>query len=142
MAVEHGSMVDVVPPSLQCSPDREVLDSSVRGAGRRTLRRKVPDVAGTQTGVVNQDRHFDTATFGEVRNEARILDVAVDGPRLAGDERMHDERAVLDAASQGEILSCQQLAAGLCVLDQVLLTASDVLVNRYIVEFDEPLVFE
>src|SRR5215203_954668 len=142
MAVEHGSMVDVVPPSLQCSPDREVLDSSVRGAGRRTLRRKVPDVAGTQTGVVNQDRHFDTATFGEVRNEASVLDVAVDGPRLAGDERMHDERAVLDAASQREVLSSEQFATGLGVLNEVLLAAPDVLVHRHVVEFDEPGVFE
>src|SRR5215212_10287686 len=123
MAVEHGRVIDMVPPALQRRPDSEVLDSSVRGAGRRTLRRKVPDVTRTQTGVVNQDRHLDTATFGEVRDQARILDVAVDGPRLAGDERMHDERAVLDAASQREVLSSEQFATGLGVLNEVLLAA-------------------
>ena len=105
MTVEHGCMVDVVPPTLQCSPDSEVLHSGVRSAGRRALRRKVPHVAGTQTGIVNQDRHLDTATFGEVGNKACVLDVAVDGPRLAGEERVDDERAVLDAAPQREVLS-------------------------------------
>ena len=108
MTVEHGCMVDVVPPTLQCSPDSEVLHSGVRSAGRRALRRKVPHVAGTQTGIVNQDRHLDTATFGEVGNKACVLDVAVDGPRLAGEERVDDERAVLDAASQREVLSGEQ----------------------------------
>src|SRR5215208_6275373 len=98
MAVEHGGVIDVVPPALQRRPDREVLDSGVRGAGRCALRRKVPDVARMQTAAINQDRQPDTTTFGEVRDQARILDVAADGPRLAGDERMHDERAVLDAA--------------------------------------------
>jgi hypothetical protein len=55
--------MDVAPPALQRRPDREVLDSGVRGAGRRALRRKVPDVARTQTGVVHQDQHLDTASF-------------------------------------------------------------------------------
>ena len=98
MAVEHGGMIYVVPPTFQGRPDREVLDGGMRSAGRRALRRKVPHVAGTQTGIVNQDRYLDTATFGEVRNKACVLDVAVDGPRPAGEERVDDERAVLDAA--------------------------------------------
>src|SRR5829696_34243 len=68
MAVEHGGVIDVVPPALQRRLDREVLDGGVRGAGGGALRRKVPDVAGTQTGVVNQDRHLDTAPCWEVRN--------------------------------------------------------------------------
>src|SRR3712207_5344610 len=110
MTVEHGSMVDVVPPALQCSPDREVLHSGMRGTGGGTLRRKIPHVARTQTPVVNQDRYLDTATFGEVGNKACVLDVAVDGPRLAGEERVDDERAVLDAAPQREVLSGEQLA--------------------------------
>src|ERR671913_1553570 len=112
MAVEHGGVMDVVPPALQRSPDREVLDSGVRGAGRRALRRKVSHVAGAQTSVVNQDRHLDTAPCGEVRNEAGVLDVAVYGPRLAGDEGVHDERAVLHAAPQREVLSGEQFATG------------------------------
>ena len=108
MPVEHGGVMDVIPPPLQRRPDREVLDRRVRGAGCGTLRREVPYVAGTQTGVVNQDRHLDTATFGEVGNKACVLDVAVDGPRLAGEERVDDERAVLDAAPQREVLSGEQ----------------------------------
>jgi hypothetical protein len=108
MAVEHGSMVNVVPPALQCSPDSEVLHSGMRGTGGGTLRRKVPHVAGTQTGIVNQDRYLDTATCGEVGNKACVLDVAVDGPRLAGEERVDDERAVLDAVPQREVLSGEQ----------------------------------
>jgi hypothetical protein len=91
MAVEHGCVVYVVPPALQCSPDSEVLDRGVRSAGRRALRRKVPHVARTQTGIVNQDRYLDTATFGKVGNKACVLDVAVYSPRLAGDERVDDE---------------------------------------------------
>src|SRR5215203_3846317 len=142
MAVEHGGVIDVVPPALQRRPDREVLDSGVRGAGRRALRREIPDVAGTKTGVVGQDRYLDTAPCGEVRNEAGVLDVAVDGPRLAGDERMHDERAVLHAAPQREFLSGEQFATGLRILDEVLLAAPDVLVNRHVVELDEPVVPE
>src|SRR5215208_585927 len=140
--VEHGGVMDMISLPLQRRPDSEILDSGVRGAGCGALRRKVPDVAGTQTGVVNQDRHFDTATFGEVRNEAGVPDVAVDGPRLAGDKRMHDERAVLDAAPQREVLSSEQFATGLGVLNKVLLTAPEVLVHRDIVEFDEPVIFE
>ena len=68
MAVEHGGVIDVVPPALQRRLDREVLDGGVRGAGGGALRRKVPDVTGTQTSVVNQDRHLDTAPCWEVRN--------------------------------------------------------------------------
>src|SRR5918994_4031806 len=142
MAVEHGGVMDVVPPALQRSPDSEVLNSGVRGAGGGALRRKIPDVAGTQARAVDQDRHLDTASFGEVRNEARVLDVAVYGPRLAGDERVHDERAVLDAATKREVFSREQFATGLGVLDEVLLATPDVLVNRDIVEFDEAVVFE
>src|SRR5918994_1469588 len=142
MAVEHGGVMDVVPPALQRSPDSEVLNSGVRGAGGGALRRKIPYVAGTQARAVNQDRHLDTATFGEVRNETRILHVAVDSPRLAGDERVHDERTVLHAASQREVFSREQFATGLGVLDEVLLATPDVLVNRYVVEFDETVVFE
>src|SRR5918994_7349652 len=140
MAVEHGGVIDVVSSTLQRRPDREILDGGVRGAGGGALRRQISHVAGTQTGVVDQDRHFDTAIFGEVRNEAGVLDVAVDGPRLAGDERVHDERAVLDAAFQREVLSGEQFATGLGVLDQVLLAAPYVLVDRYVVEFYEFVV--
>src|SRR5918993_359216 len=142
MTVEHGCVMDVVPPALQCSPDREILDRGMRSAGRRALRRKVPHVARTQTGIVNQDRYLDTATFGEVGNKTCVLDVAVDGPRLAGEERVDDERAVLDAAPQREVLSGEQFTTSLCVLDEVLLTAPDVLINRYVVELDEPVVLE
>src|ERR687897_1660379 len=142
MAVEHGGVMDVVPLALQSRPDREVLDSGVRGAAGGALRRKVPHVAGAQTSVVDQDRHLYTATCGEVRNEAGVLDVAVDDPRLAGDERVHDERAVLDAPAQREVLSGEQFATGLGILDEVLLAAPDVLVNWDIVEFDEAVVFE
>ena len=53
VAVEHGGVIDVVPPTLQSRPDCEVLNSGVRRAGGGALRRKVPDVAGTQTGVVD-----------------------------------------------------------------------------------------
>src|SRR5215204_562921 len=142
VAVEHGGMINVVPPSLQRRPDREVLDRRVRGAGRSTLRREVSYVAGTETGLVNQDRHFDTATFGEVRDEAGVLDVAVYGARLAGDERVHDERGVLHAALEREVLAVEEFTTGLGVLNEVLLAAPDVLVHRDIVEFDEPVVLE
>src|SRR5918993_2988944 len=142
MTVEHGCVMDVVPPALQCSPDREILDRGMRGTGRRALRRKIPHVARTQTGIVNQDRYLDTATCGEVGNKTCVLDVAVYGPRLAGEERVDDERAVLDAAPQREVLSGEQFATGLGVLDEVLLAAPDVLVNWDIVEFDEAVVFE
>src|SRR5215211_8759140 len=111
-------------------------------AGRCALRRKVSHVAGTQTGAIHQYGHLDTATFRKVRNEAGVLDVAVDGPRLAGDERVHDERAVLDAPAQREVLSGEQFATGLGVLEEVLLAAPDVLVNRYVVEFDQLIVPE
>src|SRR5918998_5263400 len=142
VAVEHGGVIDVVPPSLQGRSDRQVLHGGVRGAGGGALRREVSHVAVAQTGVVDQDRHLDTAPCGEIRNEAGFLDVAVDGPRLAGDERVHDERAVLDAAPQREVLSGEQFATGLGVLDEVILAAPDVLVNRYVVELDEPIVLE
>src|SRR5215208_2238797 len=142
MAVEHGSVIYVVPPSLQGRPDREVLDGGMRSAGRRALRRKVPHVAGTQTGVVDQDRHLDATACGEVGNEALVLDVAVNGARFAGNERVHDERAVLYAAPQREVLSGEQFAPGLGVLDEILLTAPYVLVDRHVVELDEIIVFE
>src|SRR5215211_692601 len=51
--IEHGSMINVVPPSLQRRPYREVLNRRVRGAGRGTLRRKITHVAGTQTRIVH-----------------------------------------------------------------------------------------
>src|SRR5215218_1422090 len=100
MAVEHRGVMHMVLPALQSRPYREVLDGRVRGAARRALRRKVPDVARTQTGVVNQDRHLDTATLGEVSDEPCILDGAMYSPRLSCDHGMDDQRAVLDAALQ------------------------------------------
>src|SRR5829696_9915833 len=111
-------------------------------AGRCALRRKVSHVAGTQTGAIHQYGHLDTATFGEVRNEAGVLDVAVDGPRLAGDERVHDERAVLHTASQREDLSGEQFATGLVILEKVLLAAPDVLIHGHVVEFNQLIVLE
>src|SRR5688500_9211205 len=113
MAVKHGGVMDVVPPALQRSPDSEVLDSGVRGAGGGALRRKAPDVAGPQARAVDQYWHFHAASFRKVRNETRILHVAVYGLRLAGDERVNDERAVLHTASQREVLSGEQFAASL-----------------------------
>src|SRR5215210_6208873 len=142
MAVEHSSVMDVVPPSLQCRPDRKILDRRVRGAGRGALRRKIPHIAGTQTGVIDQDRHLDATSCGEIGNEARVLDVAVDGPGLAGDERMHDERAVLHAALERKRLASLEPATGLGVLDEVLLAPPDVLAHGHVVEFDELVVLE
>src|SRR5215208_6013195 len=142
VAVEHSSVMDVVPPTRQRRPGCEVLDDRVWDAGPSTLRREVSYMAGPQARAVDQYRHFHAASFRKVRNETRILHVAVYGPRLAGDERVHDERAVLDAAPQREIFSIEQFATGLGVLNEVLLAAPDVLVNRYVVEFDEPIVLE
>src|SRR5215208_2104313 len=142
VAVEHSSVMDVVPPTLQRRPDCEVLDDRVWDAGPSTLRREVSDMAGPQARAVDQYRHFHAASFRKVRNETRILHVAVDGPRLTGDERVHDERAVLDAASQREVLSGEQFATGLGVLDEVLLATPYVLVYGDVVEFDKVIVFE
>src|SRR5215203_251465 len=142
VAVEHSGVMDVVPPTLQRRPDREVLDDRVWDAGPSTLRREVSYMAGPQARAVDQNRHFHAASFRKVRNETRILHVAVYGPRLTGDERVNDERAVLHTASQREVLSGEQFAASLGVLDEVLLATPDVLVNRDIVEFDEAVVFE
>src|SRR5215212_1553735 len=142
VAVEHSGVMDVVPPTLQRRPDREVLDDRVWDAGPSTLRREVSYMAGPQARAVDQYRHFHAASFRKVRNETRILHVAVDGPRLTGDERVHDERTVLDAPAQREVLSGEQFATGLGVLEEVLLAAPDVLVNRYVVEFDQLIVPE
>src|SRR5215212_8939853 len=120
MAIEHGGVIDVISPPLQRRPDREVLDRRVGGAGRGALRRKIPYVAGTQTGPVDQNRHLDATACREVGNQARVL----------------------DAAAQREVLSGEQFATGLGVLDEVLFAAPDVLVYRHVVEFDEPVVLE
>src|SRR5215216_7682073 len=134
--------MDVISLPLQRRPDREILDCSMGRAGRRALRRKVPYVAGTQTGAVHQYRHLYAATFGEVCDQAGVLHVAVDGARLAGDERVDDERTVLHAASQREVLSGEQFATSLGVLDEILFAATDVLVHWYVVVLDELIVLE
>lgn len=112
------------------------------GAGGGALGRQVPDVAGAQAGVVDENGDLDATAFEEVRYEVRVLDIAVDGAGLARGHGVDYERAVFDAALQREVLASEELAAGLDVPDEVLLAAADVLVDRYIVALDELVVLE
>src|SRR5215207_485097 len=97
-------------------------------------------MAGPEARPVHGDRNLDAAPTGQVLHEVCVLDTRVDHARLARDDRVDDERAVLDAALQWERLAREQLFSGLRVLGEIRFAAPDVLVYRYVVALHELIV--
>src|SRR4030067_787028 len=82
-----------------CS-DRHLFDAAGELRKQGTFSGERADMNGMEAGFVNDDRNFDTRTFGKIRDELGVADIAVELEHLAASESIDDVRGVLMFALQ------------------------------------------
>src|SRR5215217_780463 len=101
-AVNHGWV------TCKRGSNRHFFDATGKLSQQCTFRRERAHMDRMEASPVYHDRHFHTGAFGQVRDELRIADIAIELEHLTALERVDDVRRVFMTALQ--ILLCKGLS--------------------------------